>query len=67
MPGQRAERVKRRLLSAEELPGWALYVFGIVELTLAWPWQRGVGFVAIALGLVDHARGVHRAWRNPSE
>jgi hypothetical protein len=35
-------------------------VFGIVELTLAWPWQRGVGFVALALGLVDHARGADR-------
>lgn len=53
---------RRRLLSVEEFPGWFLYVFGIVELVAGWPWARGVGAVAIALGLLDHARGVWRAW-----
>jgi len=53
---------RRRLLSVEELPGWILYVFGIVELIAGWPWARGVGAVAIALGFLDHARGVWRAW-----
>jgi hypothetical protein len=52
---------KRRLLSVEAIPGWVLYVFGLVELVAAWP--RPVGLTAIALGLLDHARGVRRAWR----
>jgi hypothetical protein len=55
---------RRRLLSVEELPGWALYAFGLVELIGAWPWQRPVGAIAIALGLLDHARGVRKAWRS---
>jgi hypothetical protein len=37
-------------------------VFGIVELIAGWPWARGVGAVVIALGFLDHARGVWRAW-----
>jgi uncharacterized membrane protein len=54
---------KRRLFSFDELPGWFLYAFGVVEIVTAWPWPRPVGVVAIALGLFDHARGVRRAWR----
>jgi hypothetical protein len=54
---------RRRLFSFEELPGWFLYAFGIVELVAAWPWPRPVGVVAIALGLFDHVAGVRRAWR----
>jgi hypothetical protein len=62
----KCEIAKRRLLSFEELPGWFLDAFGVIELVAAWPWPRPVGFVAIALGLFDHAHGVRRAWHGPA-
>jgi len=55
--------VKSRLFSVNEAPGWALYLFGLLELIWAWPWPRFVGVIAVGLGLFDHARGVQRALR----
>jgi hypothetical protein len=61
---QRLRLAARRVFSADEIVGWLLYAFGVVELVLAWPWPRAVGGAAIVLGLIDHARGVARAWRD---
>jgi DNA-binding response OmpR family regulator len=60
---QRLSLAARRLFSTDEIVGWLLYAFGTVELVFAWPWPRGVGGAAIALGLIDHGRGVARAWK----
>jgi hypothetical protein len=54
---------RRRLLTFEELPGWGLYVIGTVVTVTAWPFARGAGVIMIVLGLIDHARGIRRAWR----
>jgi len=40
-----------------------LYLLGSVELIFVWPWARAVGGVFVALGILDHARGVARALR----
>jgi hypothetical protein len=59
---QRLSLAAKRLFSADEIVGWLLYAFGTVELVFAWPWPRAVGAAAIALGLIDHGRGVARGW-----
>jgi hypothetical protein len=53
--------VKRQLFSVGGLPGWVLYVGGVVELTAGWPFPRPVGVVTILLGLFDHSRQLLRA------
>jgi hypothetical protein len=64
---QRLSLAAARLFSAEEIVGWFLYAFGVVELVFAWPWPRSVGVAAIALGLIDHVRGVARAWSDAEQ
>ena len=63
---ERVQLAKGRLLSVDEIPGWVLYGFGLVEIAAGWPWSRRVGVIAIILGLFDHGRGVARAWRTAS-
>jgi hypothetical protein len=55
--------VTRPLLTLSAIPGWTLYAVGAAELIWEWPFDRVVGLVTIALGVVDHARVMRGARR----